>query len=178
MADNVELKGLDNLENALKSLEKKMRTKEVFTMISKGAEVVKAEIKKNAPVMRGGSKKNKTKTRSAGLVRRSVSIRRSSIDRRQKNIGVFVNVKPAKKENRGSKSRLDPFYWSFVNQGWSPGNRQKTTSKKKRPRVVKQASYSIRGRKFIQSGAPKLSESLQIIERLFMIFIESKNRAS
>jgi len=102
MADNVELKGLDNLENALKSLEKKMRTKEVFTMISKGAEVVKAEIKKNAPVMRGGSKKNKTKTRSAGLVRRSVSIRRSSIDRRQKNIGVFVNVKPAKKENRGS----------------------------------------------------------------------------
>ena len=29
MADNVKLKGLDGLENALKSLEKKMRTKEV-----------------------------------------------------------------------------------------------------------------------------------------------------
>lgn len=178
MVDDVELKGLDGLENALKSLEKKMRTKEVSAMLTKGAEVVKAEIKRNTPVMRGGAKKNKTKTRTAGLIKRRVSIRRSSIDKREGNIGVFVNVKPAKKENRGSKSRLDPFYWSFVNQGWSPGNRQKTAGKKKRPRIVKRATYSIRGRKFIQSGAPKLSESLQIIERLFMIFIEGKNRAS
>jgi len=177
MADNVELKGLDGLENALKSLEKKMRTKEVSAMLIKGAEAVKAEIKKNAPVMRGGAKKNKTKTRTAGLIKRRVSIRRSNIDKKEGNIGVFVNVKPAKKENRGAKSRLDPFYWSFINQGWTPGNRQKKTSKKK-VRTVKKPTYSIRGKKFMQSGAPKLSESLQIIERLFMIFIESKNRAS
>jgi len=178
MADNVELKGLDGLEDALKSLEKKMRTKEVSAMLIKGAEVVKAEIKRNTPVMRGGAKKNKTKTRTAGLVKKRVLIRKSSVDRRQKNIGVFVNVKPAKKENRGAQSRLDPFYWSFINQGWTPGNRQKTAGKKKKPRIVKQATYSIRGRKFMQSGAPKLSESLQIIEKLFMIFIESKNHAS
>lgn len=178
MADNVELKGLDGLEDALKSIEKKMRTKEVSAMLIKGAEVVKAEIKRNTPVMRGGAKKNKTKTRTAGLVKKRVLIRKSSVDRRHGNIGVFVNVRPTKKENRGAKSRLDPFYWRFINQGWTPGNRQKTAGKKKRPRVVKQATYSIRGKKFMQSGAPKLSESLQIIERLFMIFIESKNRAS
>jgi len=177
MADNVELKGLDGIENALKSLEKKMRTKEVSAMLIKGAEVVKAEIKRNTPVMRGGAKKNKTKTRTAGLVKKRVLIRKSSVDRRQGNIGVFVNVRPTKKENRGAKSRLDPFYWSFINQGWTPGNRKKTTSKKK-VRTIKKPTYSIRGKKFMQSGAPKLSESLQIIERLFMIFIESKNRAS
>ena len=177
MADNVELRGLEGLENALKSLEKKMRTKEVSAMLIKGAEVVKAEIKKNAPVMRGGAKKNKTKTRTAGLVKKRVLIRKSSVDRRHGNIGVFVNVRPTKKENRGAQSRLDPFYWSFINQGWTPGNRKKTTGKKK-VRTVKKPSYSIRGKKFMQSGAPKLSESLQIIERLFMIFIESKNRAS
>ena len=177
MADNVELKGLDGLENALKSLEKKMRTKEVSAMLIKGAEVVKAEIKRNTPVMRGGAKKNKTKTRTAGLVKRRVSIRKSSVDRRQGNIGVFVNVRPTKKENRGAQSRLDPFYWKFINYGWSPGNRKKTT-KRKKARTVRAPLYSIRGKKFMQSGAPKLSESLQIIERLFMIFIESKNRAS
>jgi len=177
MAGNVELKGLDDLENALKSLEKKLRTKEVSTMLIKGAEVVKAEIKRNTPVMRGGAKKNKTKTRTAGLVKKRVLIRKSSVDRRQGNIGVFVNVRPTKKENRGAKSKLDPFYWSFINQGWTPGNRKKTTSKKK-VRTVKKPTYSIRGKKFMQSGAPKLSESLQIIERLFMIFIEAKNRAS
>jgi hypothetical protein len=146
-------------------------------MLIKGAEVVKAEIKRNTPVMRGGAKKNKTKTRTAGLIKRRVSIRRSNIDKKEGNIGVFVNVKPAKKENRGAKSRLDPFYWSFINHGWTPGNRRKKT-KDKKVRTIKKPTYSIRGKKFMQSGAPKLSESLQIIERLFMIFIESKNRAS
>ena len=177
MADNVELKGLDNLKNSLESIEKKMRTKEVFRIVVAGAMAVRNEIKKNAPVMQGSEKKNKTKTRTKGLIKRKISIRRSIVDKKQGNIGVFVNVKPAKGADKGAKSKKDPFYWSFINSGWTPGNRKKQT-KKNKSRIVKKASYSIRGKRFIQTGAPKLTESLQIIERLFINFIESQNRAS
>jgi len=44
--------------------------------------------------------------------------------------------------------------------------------------VVKQPAYSIRGAKFMESGAKKLPESLKIIEYEFVKFIKGQDNAS
>lgn len=175
MASNVEILGIEKLKFALENVEKKLRTKAVKDALILGAGPVAKQMRKNVPVLK--TRKSKTKTRTRGLVRRSIKIRTSSVDRRKKDIGVFVNVKPAPKGQRGAKSKTDPFYWKFINYGWSPGNRQKTT-KRKKPRTVKAPLYSIRGVKFIESGATKLPESLKIIEAEFVKYIKAQDNAS
>ena len=175
MASNVEILGIEKLKFALENVEKKLRTKAVKDALILGAGPVAKQMRKNVPVLK--TRKSKTKTRTRGLVKSRIKIRTSSVDRRKKDIGVFVNVKPAPKGQRGAKSKTDPFYWKFINYGWSPGNRQKTT-KRKKPRTVKAPLYSIRGVKFIESGATKLPESLKIIEAEFVKFIKGQDNAS
>lgn len=175
MASNVEILGIEKLKFALENVEKKLRTKAVKDALKLGAVPVAKQMRKNVPVLK--TRKSKTKTRTRGLVRSSIKIRTSSVDRRKKDIGVFVNVKPAPKGQRGARSKTDPFYWKFINYGWSPGNRKKTT-KRKKARTVKAPLYSIRGVKFIESGATKLPESLKIIETEFVKFIKAQDNAS
>ena len=177
MASNVEILGIEKLKFALENVEKKLRTKAVKDALKLGAVPVAKQMRKNVPILNFKKSKSKTKTRTRGLVRRSIKIRTSSVDRRKKDIGVFVNVKPAPKDQRGAKSKTDPFYWKFINYGWSPGNRKKTT-KRKKARTVKAPLYSIRGIKFIESGATKLPESLKIIEYEFVKFIRGQDNAS
>ena len=175
MASNVEILGIEKLKFALENVEKKLRTKAVKDALKLGAAPVAKQMRKNVPVLK--TRKSKTKTRTRGLVRSSIKIRTSSVDRRKKDIGVFVNVKPAPKSQRGARSKTDPFYWKFINYGWSPGNRKKTT-KRKKARTVRTPLYSIRGVKFIESGATKLPESLKIIETEFVKFIRGQDNAS
>ncbi len=175
MASNVEILGIEKLKFALENVEKKLRTKAIKDALKLGAGPVAKQMRKNVPVLK--TRKSKTKTRTRGLVRSSIKIRTSSVDRRKKDIGVFVNVKPAPKSQRGARSKTDPFYWKFINYGWSPGNRKKTT-KRKKARTVKAPLYSIRGVKFIESGATKLPESLKIIEVEFVKFIKGQDNAS
>lgn len=175
MASNVEILGIENLKFALENVEKKLRTKAIKDALKLGAEPVAKQMRKNVPVLK--TRKSKTKTRTRGLVRSRIKVRTSSVDRRKKDIGVFVNVKPAPKGQRGARSKIDPFYWKFINYGWSPGNRKKTT-KRKKARTVKAPLYSIRGVKFIESGATKLPESLKIIETEFVKFIRGQDNAS
>ena len=175
MASNVEILGIEKLKFALENVEKKLRTKAVKDALILGAGPVAKQMRKNVPVLK--TRKSKTKTRTRGLVKSRIKIRTSSVDRRKKDIGVFVNVKPAPKDQRGAKSKTDPFYWKFINYGWSPGNRKKTT-KRKKARTVKAPLYSIRGVKFIESGATKLPESLKIIEAEFVKFIRGQDNAS
>lgn len=175
MASNVEILGIEKLKFALENVEKKLRTKAVRDSLKLGAKAVQKEMRKNAPVLK--TRKSKTKTRTRGLVRSRILVRSSKLDKRNGDIGVFVNVKPADKANIGAKSKKDPFYWRFINRGWSPGNRKKKT-KDKKTRVVKKPMYSIRGIKFIESGATKLPESLKIIEVEFVKFIKGQDNAS
>ena len=175
MASNVEILGIENLKFALENVEKKLRTKAVKDALKLGAGPVAKQMRKNVPVLK--TRKSKTKTRTRGLLRSKISIRASKVDKRQGNIGVFVNVKPAKGADVGARSKKDPFYWRFINNGWSPGNRKKKTRKGKM-RTVKKPVYSIRGVKFIKSGATKLPESLKIIEAEFVKFIKGQDNAS
>ena len=174
MASNVEILGIENLKFALENVEKKLRTRVVRESLKLGAKSVKKEIRKNVPLLK---KNSKTKTRTRGLVKSKVSVRPSGIDKRKGDIGVFVNVRPAKGADLGAKSKKDPFYWKFINYGWSPGNRKKK-NKKGKLRVVKQPAYSIRGVRFLESGAKKLPESLKIIENEFVKYIKAQDNAS
>lgn len=174
MASNVEILGIEKLKFALENVEKVLRTRVVRESLKLGAKAVQKEIRKNVPLLK---KNSKTKTRTRGLVKSKVSVRPSGIDKRKGDIGVFVNVRPAKGASLGAKSKKDPFYWKFINYGWSPGNRQKK-NKKGKLRVVKQPAYSIRGAKFMESGAKKLPESLKIIETEFVKFIRGQDNAS
>ncbi len=177
MASNVEILGIEKLKFALENVEKKLRTKAIKDALKLGAVPVAKQMRKNVPVLNFRKSKSKTKTRTRGLIRNSIKIRTSSVDRRKKDIGVFVNVKPAPKGQRGARSKKDPFYWKFINYGWSPGNRKKK-NKKGKLRVVKQPAYSIRGVRFLESGAKKLPESLKIIETEFVKFIRGQDNAS
>jgi hypothetical protein len=55
--------------------------------------------------------------RKPGTVQKAVSVRTSKASRQAGNVGVFVNVRPAKKGQRGAKNWRDPFYWSFLYRG-------------------------------------------------------------
>jgi hypothetical protein len=46
-------------------------------------------------------------------------VRTSKADKKDGNVGVFVNVKPAKSGQRGAKSRDDPYYWRWLEFGRS-----------------------------------------------------------
>ena len=127
MASNVEILGIEKLKFALENVEKVLRTRVVRESLKLGAKAVQKEIRKNVPLLK---KNSKTKTRTRGLVKSKVSVRPSGVDKRKGNIGVFVNVRPAKGASLGATSKKDPFYWKFINYGWSPGNRQKTTKRK------------------------------------------------
>ena len=127
MASNVEILGIENLKFALENVEKKLRTKAVKDALKLGAEPVAKQMRKNVPVLK--TRKSKTKTRTRGLVRSRIKVRTSSVDRRKKDIGVFVNVKPAPKDQRGARSKTDPFYWKFIKYGCHLATERKKTKK-------------------------------------------------
>jgi len=55
--------------------------------------------------------------RTPGTVRKAIAVRTSKLARRKGDVGVFVNVRPAKKGARGAKSKTDPFYWRWLEFG-------------------------------------------------------------
>lgn len=175
MAVEAEIIGLDGLEKALDGIEKKLRRKVLGDVLKKAMVPVREAMRSKAPVL--NRRTAKTKTRTVGLLKKKISIRSSKVDKKAGNIGFFVNVTPAKGANAGAKSKTDPFYWRFINKGWTPGNRRKK-DKNKKTRTVKVPTYSKPGKKFIQAGAPKLTESLKIVEEEFEKFIRIQNNAS
>lgn len=55
--------------------------------------------------------------RRPGTLQRNILIRRSRDAEQDGDVGVFVNVKPARGALRGANSPEDPFYWRFVHFG-------------------------------------------------------------
>lgn len=55
--------------------------------------------------------------RRPGTLQRNILIRRSRDAEQEGDVGVFVNVRPARGALRGANSPDDPFYWRFVHFG-------------------------------------------------------------
>lgn len=137
MADSfsVEVKGLDDLKRILAEIPQDLRKKVILGALRKAARVPLQAARQAVPVMAGDSP-----YRTPGLLKKRLVVRTSKAARAAGNIGVFINVKPAagakfqrtkgrdllgaysswkfkKASERGAKSKLDPYYWRFVEFG-------------------------------------------------------------
>lgn len=160
VGNSVPVEGLKDLTDKLRSLAPKMRVRVLRNSLAAGARIVRDDAKKNAPVLSGV---RKTPYRKPGTVRDAIAVRNSKRDRRAGDVGVFVNVRPAKGGNRGAKNPLDPFFWRWQEFGWNPA--RKGESKKQR-RAENKAMTAKRkaGRKFITGAISKLPQALEVFK--------------
>lgn len=110
------VQGADDVKRALKDLPDKLRRRMLRTALAAGARVVRDAAKAAAPALA-----RDTPTRTAGLIRDRIKVRTSKRDRKAGDVGVFVNVQPAKGSERGAKSKTDPYYWQWLEFGRSAG---------------------------------------------------------
>ena len=114
--DVVRIEGLDEFKRKLAEVPKAMRKRVLRTALAAGAREVRDVAKRNAPVMTLGTSL-KAPYRKPGTVKQAIRVRTSKADRRAGDVGVFVNVRPAKAGQRGAKNPNDPFYWRFLEFG-------------------------------------------------------------
>lgn len=140
--------GIPDMRAALKAIPDKLRRRALRNALAAGARAVRDEAKRNAPFLQAS-----VPYRTSGTLRKAISVRTSKIARRTGDVGVFVNVRPAKSGQRGAKSKTDPFYWRWVNFGWTPRSSAKSTSR-----------GAIPGKHFLEAGAKRLADALRIFK--------------
>lgn len=144
MAVEVKIRGIPDLKAALQSIPDKLRYRALRNALAVGARIVRDEARESAPVL-SAANAARAPFRTPGLVRKSIVVRTSKIARRAGDVGVFVNVRPAPRGQRGAKSRTDPYYWRWMEFG--------------------KTGYV--GRAFLQRGARRLNDALQVfIDRI------------
>ena len=122
MADGiaVKLEGVDALNKVLAEATKQIRTKAVRSALRKAGQVISKEAKQAAPVLSAP-----TKIRNPGTVKRAIAVRGSKFARQAGNEGVFINVRPLRGSRQkalgkaGAKNPNDPFYWRFIEFGFT-----------------------------------------------------------
>lgn len=112
----VRIEGLDELKRKLAEIPRAMRKRVLRNALAAGAREVRDVAKRNAPVMTLGTSLS-APYRKPGTVKQAIRVRTSKADRKAGDVGVFVNVKPAKAGQRGAKSPNDPFYWRWLEFG-------------------------------------------------------------
>lgn len=107
-----EITGIPDLRAALAAIPLKLRSGPLRNALAAGARLIRDDAKRNAPVLQAP-----TQHRKPGTVRDAIRVRTSKSAKRAGDVGVFVNVKPAKGSQRGAKSQHDPFYWRWLEFG-------------------------------------------------------------
>ena len=150
MADSVKvtLNGIDELKKALAALPGKLRRKVLVKALRAGAKEVQKAARVAVPVLSAPSP-----YRTKGLLKRKIGVRVSKESRRAGDVGVFINVKPAASGQRGANSKLDPYYWRFVEFG----------------------TKKMTARPFMQPAADALPAALAAFEREAVPAIEALN---
>lgn len=175
-ADGVSVKvaGIDELKRALAALPSKIRRKALTKALRAGAKVVQKAARAAVPVLA-----TPTAYRTRGLLKRRLSVRVSKESRSQGNVGVFVNIKPAGKGQRGGKNPLDPFYWRFVAFGTKAHTIKPKTAKGLAfgGRVVKMVKHpGSKASNFMEAGGAALPQALAAFEREAIPAIEALNK--
>lgn len=112
----VRIEGMDEFKRKLAEVPKAMRKRVLRNALAAAAREVRDVAKRNAPVMTLGTSL-KAPYRKPGTVRDAIRVRTSKAARKAGDVGVFVNVRPAKAANRGAKNPNDPFYWRWLEFG-------------------------------------------------------------
>ena len=150
MVAEVKIEGFDELAKKLRELVPAMRKRVIRNALSAGARLVRDDAKRNAPVLSASAK---APYRQPGTLKKAIRVRSSKQARRASDIGVFVNVKPAKSGLRGAKSNSDPFYWRFLEFG----------------------TRKMSARSFLRPAAEKLDDALAIFQTQVGRWIEKVN---
>ncbi len=173
--------GLPDFKAALLALPDKLRRRALRNALAAGARVVRDAARVNAPVL---TPENALLApyRKPGTVKKAIVVRTSKRDRRAGDVGVFVNVRPAKGAARGAKSKDDPFYWRWLEFGWNPasnltGGARGKLGKLKRRQMNKNIDDKIRGGfRFLEAGSKRLSEALAIFSAKLRPAIDKLNK--
>lgn len=147
----VRVRGLEELKAVLRDVPLQMRRKLLQPALRAAARVVQAEARRIVPVLQAA---DRAPHRKPGTVRRAISVRTSKIARRAGDVGVFVNVRPAKPGQRGAKVPTDPFYWRFLEFG----------TRRMAPRA------------FLQPAARRLPEALAVFTRTLGAQVQKLDR--
>ncbi len=153
MAVNNSVHGIEDLKAKLLAITPALRKRVLRNALSAGARVVRDEAKRNVPVLASAVR---APYRAPGTVKKAIRVRSSKIARRSGDVGVFVNVKPAKSGARGAKSRTDPFYWRFLEFG----------------------TRKMRARPFLKSAADKFPQALAIFQSAAIKWFDKVNSTS
>lgn len=188
--------GLPDLKAQLRAIPEKLRKRALRTALAAGARVVRNEAQRLAPVIKSSDAAVKKGYRKPGTLRKAIAVRTSKIARRSGDVGVFVNVRPAKgavfrngavvrKKERGAKSPNDPFYWRFLEFGRTArgltAERSRVQRNKKRGikgvrfRRALRAVGAIAGVKFLTKSAGKLREALDVFNAKMIPAIQKLN---
>jgi len=175
----LKIEGLDELKQKLAEIPRSLRRSVLRNALRAGAIVNRDEARRLAPVLR-----STRKGRKPGTVKKAILVRTSKLDTRSGDVGVFVNVKPAKgavfkkgalvkESQRGKDSENDPYYWRWLEFG----RKQKTFFR--RSRKTKKLRKIVVGKiepfAFLQKAADKLPESLGVIEKKLSTWFEQVN---
>ena len=155
---SVRVQGLDELERELLALPGKLRRRALANALRAGARIVRDQGRTIAPVLGSDSPMVRRGFRTPGLLRRSIVVRTSKAAKRAGDVGVFVNVRPAKVGTRGARSPLDPFYWRWVAPFGDAGGKAGA------------------GLRLLRRAATKLPEALVSFERTLGPVIAKLNR--
>ena len=150
----VRIEGLDELKRKLAEVPKAMRKRVLRNALAAGAREVRDVAKRNAPVMTLGTSL-KAPYRKPGTVKQAIRVRTSKADRRAGDVGVFVNVRPAKAGQRGARNPNDPFYWRFLEFG----------------------TRKMPARPFLQRATSALPKALTIFQERIAKWINETNRS-
>ena len=174
------VQGIPDLRIALKGIAPKLRVRALANALRAGARVVQKAARAATPVISASAPAVLRGRRKPGTVRKAISVRTSKLARRKGDVGVFVNVRPAKKGARGAKNPNDPFYWRFIEFGTKPhakGSKSGYISRgKMMTRKHRRATSATKAYRFLQTGAGRLPEALAVFLRTIGPQIAKLNR--
>jgi HK97 gp10 family phage protein len=172
MAAEFELLGVDELTRKLREITPALRKRVLRNALAAGARLVRDTAKKNAPVLGKA-----TPYRTPSLLKNSITVRTSKVARRKGNVGVFVNVRPARGVNIGAKSKLDPFYWRWLEFGWTPasGPRGKSGARERRKDLRAGKPRQIAGRRFLTNASKVFPQALDVIQTALRKWFDKTN---
>lgn len=184
MAVDAKVIGIEDFKAALAAVVPKLRVRALRNALTVGARLVRDAARRRAPVLKtstlAGASAIKRGVRARGTVRKALSVRTSKIARRRGDVGVFVNVRPAKGANAGKNKPTDPFYWQWLQFGWTPasGPDRNTPGARRRRRadVTSGAPRKKAGQRFLEAGAAQLGAALQAFSRALGPAIDKLNK--
>lgn len=163
------VRGIPDLRAELVALPDKLRKRAVRNALAAGARLVRDtarreiaphDLSPTAPSVRAGR-------RGIGTVRKAITVRTSKAARRGGDVGVFVNVRPARGGNAGAQRPTDPYYWRWLEFGWNPAagpQRNSAKARRERRRLNQIGATKARGGiGFLRAGAAQLGAALGVI---------------